>query len=132
MICWTILAGLSSFRLTSGYWQIVLHSSDWEKTAFNTHMGKFEGSVIPFGLTNAPAVFQAVMNQVFSKYLNRFVCICLDDTLVFSRTEAEHYEHLNTVLQMLQTEGLKANMKKCDFFRSELVFIGHVVTRYGL
>lgn len=122
----------SSLDLTSGYWQIVLHSNDWEKTAFNTHLGKFEWRVIPFGLTNAPAVFQAVMNRVFSKYLNRFVCIYLDDILVFSRTKEEHYEHIELVLQTLQAESLKANMKKCDFFKPELVFLGHVVTCQGL
>ena len=78
-------------------------------------------------VTNAPAVFQAVINQVFSKYLNWFVCTYLDDILVSSCTEAEHYEHLNTVMQTVQAESLKASVKKCDFFKSELVFLGHVV-----
>jgi RNase H-like domain found in reverse transcriptase/Reverse transcriptase (RNA-dependent DNA polymerase)/Integrase zinc binding domain len=122
----------SSLDLTSGYWQITLHPKDWEKTAFNTHMGKFEWRVMPFGLTNAPAVFQAVMHHLFSKYLNKFVLIYLDDILIFSRTKEEHMKHLALVLGTLDEECLKANLKKCDFFKTELRFLGHVVTRDGL
>lgn len=122
----------SSLDLTSGYWQIALNPKDWEKTAFNTHLGKFEWRVMPFGLTNAPAVFQAVMHQVFAQCLNKFVCIYLDDILVFSRSMDEHYQHITVVLQTLKDAGLKANMKKCEFFKPELIFLGHVVTEAGL
>ena len=98
----------SSLDLTSGYHQLVLHSKDWEKTAFNTHMGKFEWRVLPFGLTNAPAVFRAAMHQIVGKFLNKFVLIYLDDLLIFSRTLEEHLEHLRLILQRLRDENLKA------------------------
>jgi len=65
----------SSLDLTSGYHQLGLHASDWPKTAFNPHVEKFEWRVLPFGLTNAPAVFQTVMNGVFGRHLNKFVCV---------------------------------------------------------
>jgi hypothetical protein len=75
----------SALDLTSGYNQFVLASSDVPKTAFNTHIGKFEWKVLPMGLFNAPAVFQAEMNQFFGPHLNKCECIYLDDILIFSR-----------------------------------------------
>jgi Reverse transcriptase (RNA-dependent DNA polymerase)/Retroviral aspartyl protease len=103
----------SSLDLTSGYHQMVLHPADREKTAFNTHIGKYEWRVLPMGLCNAPAVFQAEMNRIFQHQLNRFVCVYLDDILIFSRTEAEHIEHLRTVLEVLWRHGYKAKPSKC-------------------
>jgi hypothetical protein len=73
----------SSKDLTSGYHQIVLHPNECERTAFNTHSGKYEWRVLPFGLTNAPALFQTVMNRLFGPALNKFLCVYLDDLLVF-------------------------------------------------
>jgi hypothetical protein len=122
----------SSLDLASGYHQLPLHPSDWEKTAFNTHIGKYEWRVLPFGLTNAPSVFQSAMNRVFGKYLNKFVCVYLDDILVYSKTEEEHYQHLELVLQTLHQHGLRARRKKCDFFKPELKFLGHIVSAQGM
>jgi hypothetical protein len=74
----------SSLDLTSGYHQLRLPASEILKTAFNTHFGKFEWRVLPMGLSNAPAVFQSVLNRLFSKYLNKNVLIYFDDILIFS------------------------------------------------
>jgi len=129
------LAGAKHFTsldLTSGYHQIGLNPSDWEKTAFNTHIGKFEWRVLPFGLCNAPAIFQATMNRVFAGQLNRFVCVYLDDILVYSRTEAEHIKHLRIVLDVLRRHDYKAKLAKCEFFKQELKFLGHIVSTGGI
>ena len=122
----------TSLDLTSGYHQIGLHPSDWEKTAFNTHIGKYEWRVLPFGLCNAPALFQATMNRLFAGQLNKFVCVYLDDILIYSRTEAEHLKHLRIVLDVLRQHNYKARLSKCEFFKDELKFLGHVVSTDGI
>ena len=122
----------SSIDLASGYHQLRLQESDCPKTAFNTHIGKYEWRVMPFGLTNAPAVFQSAMNQLFHKHLNKCVSVYLDDILIFSKTEEEHLQHLASVLQVLRDNNLKAKLKKCDFFKPALKYLGHIVSSEGL
>jgi hypothetical protein len=122
----------SSLDLTSGYNQFKLVDSDIPKTAFNTHIGKYEWKVLPMGLTNAPAVFQTKMNTLFGKHVNRWVCIYLDDVLIFSKTEEEHFQHIRWVLDILQKNGLKAKNSKCEFFKTELKFLGHIVSENGM
>ena len=80
----------SSLDLTSGYHQLGLQASEWPKTAFHTHVGKFEWRVLPYalGLTNAPAVFQTATNMMFGRHVNKFVCVYLDDILIFVRAGA--------------------------------------------
>lgn len=70
---------------------------EW-KTAFNTHLGHFEYLVMPFGLINAPAVFQAMVNDVLRDFINHFGFVYLDDILIFSKTRAEHIKHVRLVL----------------------------------
>ena len=122
----------SSLDLTSGYHQLVLPESDRPKTAFNTHFGKFEYKVLPMGLSNAPAVFQAAMNRVFGTLLNKCVCVYLDDILIFSKTPAEHLQHIEQVLKILSQQQLKAKRVKCAFFKPELKFLGHIVSASGM
>ena len=127
----------SSLDLTSGYHQLVLPESDRHKTAFNTHFGKYEYKVLPMGLSNAPAVFQAAMhfiamNKVFGPLLNKCVCVYLDDILVFSKTPEDHLQHLEKVLTILKQQNLKAKRKKCEFFKPELKFLGHIVSASGM
>ena len=122
----------SSLDLASGYWQITLNEEDVQKTAFNTHIGKYEWKVMPFGLTNAPSIFQTLMNDLFRENLNKFMCIYLDDILLFSKTVEEHFAHLTWVLDTLREAGFKACRVKCDFFRKELKFLGHIVSAQGV
>ena len=88
--------------------------------------------MLPFGLTNAPTVFQHAMNRVFGTHLNKCVCVYLDDILIFSRSEEEHFQHLEMVLKLLRDSKLFAKMKKCDFFKPELKYLGHVVSTAGI
>ena len=78
------------------------------------------GQGIPFGLTNAPATFMCLMNNVFSKYLDKFVLVFLDDILVYSKNEQEHEEHLILTLKLHREHQLYAKLRKCDFYRDRI------------
>ena len=126
----------STVDLASGFWQIRMHPTAQEKTAFVTHQGLYEFRVMPFGLTNAPAVFQRLMQQVV-KPLNSasgpdFVSVYLDDILVFSPTLKEHLIHLQIVIHRMKDVGLKLKPSKCKFAQCELEYLGHIVSRDGL
>jgi len=95
-------------------------------------MGQFQGKVLCFGLTNAPATFQRVMNQIFKEHIGEIVLVYLDDTLVMSRTPEEHEKHLRTVLEVLRQHKLKVKLSKCELNIPELHFHGHVVGREGV
>eukprot|EP00253_Pinus_taeda_P011517 PITA_11517 len=122
----------SKIDLQSGYHQIRIKDEDIAKTAFRTRYGHYEFVVLPFGLTNAPATFMCLMNSIFHPYLDRFVLIFIDDILIYSRTIEEHYEHLRMVLQTLQEHQLYAKFSKCDFFKEEIQYLGHVITKEGI
>jgi len=102
------------------------------KTAFRTPQGHYQFRVLSFGLTNAPATFQATMNSIFSQQLGNFMLIYLDDILVFSKTPGEHAEHLRIVLDILRCNDLYAKLFKCEFSKPELQFLGHIVGRQGI
>ncbi|GBG80098.1 hypothetical protein CBR_g30465 [Chara braunii] len=122
----------SKLDLKSGYHQLEIRKEDRYKTAFKTRYGHFEWLVMPFGLMNAPATFQAAMTTEFRHMLDRFVLIYLDDVLVYSRSLEEHVEHLCTVLEPLRQAKYKANRDKCEFARQELEYLGHYVTPQGI
>ena len=102
------------------------------KTAFRTRYGHYESLVIPFGLTNAPAVFMALMNKVFAEYLDHFTVVFIDDVLVHSKSREECEEHLRTSLQLLRDNQLYAELSKCEFWLEQVAFLGHVISREGL
>ncbi|GBG80097.1 hypothetical protein CBR_g30464 [Chara braunii] len=104
----------SKLDLKSGYHQLEIRKEDRYKTTFKTRYGHFEWPVMPFGLKNAPATFQAAMTTEFRHMLDRFVLIYLDDILVYSRSLDEHVEHLRTVLERLRQAKYKANRDKSD------------------
>ena len=122
----------SKIDLRSGYHQIRIAPEDVPKTAFRTRYGHFEYLVMPFGLTNAPATFMQLMNDIFRPYLDSFVLVFIDDILIYSRTEAEHEEHVRQALDVLREHKLFAKLSKCELFRSGVEFLGHRVDADGL
>ncbi|WVZ70976.1 hypothetical protein U9M48_019603 [Paspalum notatum var. saurae] len=125
-------ACVSKIDLRSGYHQLKIRPSDVPKTAFTTKYGLYKYTVMSFGLTNAPAYFMQLMNSVFMDYLDKFVVVFIDDILIYSKTEAEHEEHLRLVLQRLREHKLYAKFSKCEFWIDEVRFLGHVVSKGGI
>ncbi|WVZ97173.1 hypothetical protein U9M48_042728 [Paspalum notatum var. saurae] len=121
----------SKIDLRSGYHQLKIRPLDIPKTSFTTKYGLYEYTVMSFGLTNAPAYFMQLMNSVFMDYLDKFVMVFIDDILIYSKTEAEHEEHLRLVLQRLREHKLYAKFSKCEFWIDEVRFLGHVVFKGG-
>ncbi|MCH80451.1 retrotransposon protein, partial [Trifolium medium] len=122
----------SKIDLRSGYHQIRIKSSDVSKTAFRTRYGHYEFLVMPFGVTNAPAVFMDYMNRIFQPYLDQFVVIFIDDILIYSKSPQEHAQHLRIVLNILREKQLYAKFSKCEFWLSEVKFLGHVISQGGV
>lgn len=119
-------------ELQSGYHQIRVKSEDIPKTAFRTRYGHYEYQVMPFGVTNAPAIFMDYMNRIFHPYLDKLVVVFIDDILIYSRDPKEHVEHLRIVLQILKENQLFAKLSKCEFWLEEVKFLGHVISKEGI
>ena len=92
----------SKIDLQSGYHHLRIRKEDILKMTFRTRYGHYEFLVLPFGLTNAPAAFMDLMNRVFKPYLDRFMIIFIDDILIYSKSQAEHEQHLRIILQTLR------------------------------
>ncbi|CAA0828817.1 Uncharacterized mitochondrial protein AtMg00860, partial [Striga hermonthica] len=122
----------SKIDLRSGYHQLKIKESDIAKTAFRTRYGHYEFVVMPFGLSNAPAVFMDLMNRIFHPYLDQFVIDLIDDILIYSKSQKEHEEHLRVVLETLIREKLYAKFSKCEFWLQRVSFLGHVITQAGI
>ena len=88
--------------------------------------------MVPFGLTNALATFMCLMNSVFSRYLDKFVLVFLDDILIYYKNEEEHEENLRLTLQLLREHQLHAKLSKCDFYRDRIQYLGHIISEEGI
>ena len=122
----------STLDLKSGYWQIELHPSAREKTAFVTHNGLYEFLVMPFGLTNSGASFQRLMGHILRGLEYRFALIYIDDIIIFSKSVEEHLVRLEEVFRRLREANVKLNPKKCSFVKQKVEYLGHVVTPDGV
>ena len=99
---------------------------------FRIRYGHYEFLVLPFGLTNASAAFMDLMNRVFKPYLDRFMIIFIDDILIYSKSQAEHEQHLRIILQTLREHQLYAKLSKCNFWLQEVEFLGHTICKEGI
>ena len=122
----------STLDLSSGYWQVAVGPNDKEKTAFVTPFGLYQFRVMPFGLCNAPATFQRLMECVL-KGLHWTTCLVyLDDIIVFSKTVDEHIVRLKSVFARLMEAGLKIKPFKCHFLKCTVRYLGHVISKNGV
>lgn len=122
----------SSIDLRSGYWQIAVDEKDQEKTAFITPDGLYQFKVMPFGLCNAPATFERMMDSLLHGF-KWSTCLCyLDDVLVFAPTFETHLERLSAILDVFRKAGLQLNSSKCHFGRRQITVLGHLVDASGV
>jgi hypothetical protein len=122
----------SKIDLRSGYHQIKIKPEDVPKTAFVSRYGHHEYLVVPFGLTNAPAIFMNLMNKIFMPYLDKFVIVFIDNILIYSKNKEGHAKHLRIALQVLREHQLYAKFSKCEFWLDQVEFLGHVISKEGI
>ncbi|KAJ9509747.1 hypothetical protein QJQ45_011393 [Haematococcus lacustris] len=122
----------SSLDLQASYHQIRIPAEDVPKTAFRTPEGHYQFKVLCFGLTNAPATFQRVMNEAFAEVINDYALVYLDDILVMSKDSEEHLVHLRRVFDLLRKNKLYAKLSKCEFMKRTLMFLGHIISAQGI
>ncbi|GJR45043.1 putative reverse transcriptase domain-containing protein [Tanacetum coccineum] len=122
----------SKINLRSGYHQLRVRNEDIPKTTFRTRYRHYDFQVIPFGLTNAPAIFMDLMNRMCKPYLDKFVIVFIDDILIYSHNKEEHADHLRIILELLRKEKLYAKFSKCDFWISIVQFLRHLINSQGL
>lgn len=118
--------------LTQGYWQVAVAEESKPKTAFVTHCGLFQFKVLPFGLSNAPATFQRLMNTVLAGLIYKSCAVYLNDIVIASPTFEQHLADLAEVLARLKSAGLSLKLSKCQFCLSELTLLGYRVTPSGV
>lgn len=122
----------TSLDLAKGFHQILVKNEDRKKTAFSTPFGHYEYVRMPFGLKNAPATFQRLMNSVLRDYINKICVVYLDDILIFSTSLEEHMDSIKKVFNKLKDSGLKIQIDKCNFLKKETEYLGHILTPQGV
>lgn len=129
------LAGAKYFTtldLASGYWQVEMESTSQEKTAFTTYSGLYEFKKMSFGLVNAPATFQRLMEVVLVGLARERCLVYIDDILVIGKTWEEHLANLRKVMDRFRAAGLRLKPKKCKYMLPEVEYLGHVVSADGV
>lgn len=122
----------SVLDLRSGYYQIPMADEDKEKTAFICPLGFFQFERMPQGITGAPATFQRLMEKAVGDMHMLEVIVYLDDLIVFGKTLGEHEQRLLKVITRLEEAGLKLSLDKCQFCRSQVTYVGHIVSEHGI
>ncbi|PIK38532.1 Retrovirus-related Pol polyprotein from transposon [Apostichopus japonicus] len=122
----------STLDLASGYWQVEVHEDDRYKTAFVTHGGLYQFKVLPFGLCNAPATFERLMERVLRGLQWQTCLLYLDDIIVYGNSFDKAVNRLSEVLTRLREAGLKLSAKKCHLFRTQVTYLGHIVSQDGI
>lgn len=122
----------TTIDLTSGFHQIRMKECDIQKTAFSTMNGKYEYTRLPFGLKNAPAIFQRMIDDVLKEYIGKICFVYIDDIIVFGKTEEEHLRNVDTIFERLNQANLKVNLDKTEFLKEETEFLGYLITSKGV
>jgi len=122
----------STLDLKSGYWQVKIDSKDKEKTAFSIGNGLWQFNVMPFGLCNAPATFQRLMEKVLQGLLSKICLVYLDDIIIFGKNFDEMLNNLKIVFLRLRSSNLKINFKKCNLFKKNVRYLGHIISSNGI
>lgn len=122
----------STLDLASGFHQIEVDQKDIQKTAFNVEGGHYEFVRMPFGLKNAPATFQRVMDNILREHIGVRCLVYMDDIIIFSTSLQEHLINLSMILESLKKYNMRIQLDKCEFLRKEVAFLGHVVTPQGV
>ena len=122
----------SKLDLRGAYQLVRIAEGDEWKTAFRCRYGHFEYTVMPFGLSNAPASFQHLMNSTLSDFLDHFCVVYLDDILIYSPDRQTHQRHVEQVLQRLLDAHLWVKPEKCSFYKEEIEFLGYLVGTRGI
>lgn len=122
----------TTLDLASGFHQIEVHPDDIQKTAFSVEHGLYEYLRMPFGLKNAPATFQRVMDHVLRDLIGKCCLVYMDDIIIFSVSLQEHIENLTKIFMALEKVNLKIQLDKSEFLKKEVAFLGHIVTDNGV
>ena len=121
----------TTLDLQSGYYHITLDNESKAKTAFVTPFGKYEFNAVPFGLAQAPAYFKQLISIVLQD-CSDFAMAYLDDIIIFSQNEQEHLKHIEIIFKKLKKAGLKLKESKCNFFKREIHYLGHLISVSGI
>ena len=109
-----------------------MKEEDIPRTAFNSRYGHYEFTVISFGLTNAPATFNRLIQDIFKCQLDKYVLVFFDDILIYSKNEEEHEKQVKEVLSILREHQLYTKMSKCTFFAKKVEYLGFIVSQEGI
>ena len=115
-----------------GYHQVEVESKDRFKTAFVTHSGLYIYNVMPFGLCNAPATFQRLIEKILGTLIGGGVLVYLDDVLIYAETSEELLDKLSQVLKFFAKAGLKCKASKCSVFTQKVHYLGHIISKEGI
>ena len=118
--------------MKSGYHQVPIEQTDVWKTAFKSKEGLFEWFVMPFGPTNAPTTFMRMMDDILWPFTNTFVVVYMDDILIYSKTWAEHLQHIQQVLHTLRQHKLYANLEKWSLSMDKVHYLGYIVDQHDI
>jgi len=122
----------SVFDLASGFHQIPMSEADAPKTAFSTPFGHYEYKRMPFGLKNAPATFQRLMDRVLSGLQGIELFVYLDDIVIYASSLTEHNRKFHKLAERLRSANLRLQPDKCEFLRKEVTYLGHVINETGV
>lgn len=119
----------TALDINSAFWSIPIRKRDRYKTGFITQDGHYQWSNMPFGLKNSPAIFQRIITSIIQKFnLNDFCTVYIDDILIFSKSFEEHLQHIERLLEAIQSVGWKLKFTKCNFATNSVKYLGHIIS----